>query len=216
MQPHRLNIYALRPCTSNTRICRIPPACVGQPGWRPVIVAAGWPIRARVPARRSASGSRYRPGVCCTQVRGVGGGHPGRGDKQRACRGSAQDRHRVGCRTEPGLGHRDHEMPNSACACAPRPGRPAGSRSAYPSMTSRPSPPRSSRTAAAAGARAGRTRPAGRALPGVPRRYVRRAHARRRHRRPARLPPGPRRCSGTARPRRRTGRGPGGVPVLIS
>jgi hypothetical protein len=35
------------------------------------------------------------------QVRGVGSAYPGCGDKQRACRGSAQDRHRVGGRTEP-------------------------------------------------------------------------------------------------------------------
>ena len=38
-------------------------------------------------------------------------------------------------------------MPNSARACAPRPGRPSGSRSAWPSTTSRRSPLRSARTA---------------------------------------------------------------------
>ena len=42
------------------------------------------------------------------QVRGVGGGHPGRGDEQWAHRRSAHDRHRVGHRTEPGLGHPDY------------------------------------------------------------------------------------------------------------
>jgi hypothetical protein len=42
------------------------------------------------------------------QVRRVGCGHPGRGDEQRASRGSAHDRYRVGRRTEPGLGHPDH------------------------------------------------------------------------------------------------------------
>ena len=42
------------------------------------------------------------------QVRRVSPGHPGRGDEQRASRGSAQDRHRVGRRAEPGFGHPDH------------------------------------------------------------------------------------------------------------
>lgn len=40
------------------------------------------------------------------QVRRVGRGHPGGGDEQRACRGSAHDRHRVGGRMEPGPGPR--------------------------------------------------------------------------------------------------------------
>ena len=35
-------------------------------------------------------------------------GHPGRSDKQRAHRGSAQDRYCVGSHAEPGLGHPDH------------------------------------------------------------------------------------------------------------
>jgi len=56
------------------------------------------PARARVSARRSASGSRYRRAMCRTQVRRVGCGHPGRGD----------DRHRVDRRAEPGLGYPDY------------------------------------------------------------------------------------------------------------
>jgi hypothetical protein len=46
------------------RSCRIPRACLGQPGWRPVNVAAGWPTRTRVSARRSASGQPV-PGQPC-------------------------------------------------------------------------------------------------------------------------------------------------------
>ena len=42
-------------------------------------------------------------------------------------------------------------MPNPACACAPRPGRPLGSRSGVAAGTSRPSPLRSSRTARSGG-----------------------------------------------------------------
>jgi hypothetical protein len=42
------------------------------------------------------------------QFRRVGGGHPGRGDEQRAHRGSAYDRDRVGSGAERGLGHSDH------------------------------------------------------------------------------------------------------------
>jgi len=42
------------------------------------------------------------------QVRRVGCGHPGGGDEQRAYRGSAHDRHRVGGRMEPGPGHAGH------------------------------------------------------------------------------------------------------------
>ena len=38
----------------------------------------------------------------------VGAGHPGRGDEQRAARGSAHDRHPAGRGAEPGLGHLDH------------------------------------------------------------------------------------------------------------
>jgi sugar lactone lactonase YvrE len=40
---------------------RDPRVGAGQPGWWPVSVAAGGPARASVSARRSASGSRYRP-----------------------------------------------------------------------------------------------------------------------------------------------------------
>ena len=42
------------------------------------------------------------------QVRRVGRGHPGGGDEQRAYRGSAHDRYRVGGRMEPGPGHAGH------------------------------------------------------------------------------------------------------------
>jgi hypothetical protein len=42
------------------------------------------------------------------QPRRVGCGHPGGGDEQRAYRGSAQDRHRVGSGAEPGGGHPAH------------------------------------------------------------------------------------------------------------
>jgi hypothetical protein len=42
------------------------------------------------------------------QIRRISAGHPGRGDEQRASRGSAHDRHRVGRGAEPGLGHPDH------------------------------------------------------------------------------------------------------------
>ena len=64
-------------------------------------------------------------------------------------------------------------MPNPACVRAPRPGRPPGFRSAEPSATSRPSSLRSSGTARGGGVHAGRTRPAGRAVPGVAPRCVR-------------------------------------------
>ena len=86
---------------------------------------------------------------------------------------------------------------------------------AYPSITSGPA--RSDRPGphAAAGAHAGRTHPAGRTLPGAPRLCVRPARARRPDRRPARRLPGRCRCSGNARPRRRTRRGLGGPGLLV-
>jgi hypothetical protein len=48
--------------------------------------------------------------LTCTVTRhfALGCGHPGRGDEQRAHRGSPLNRHRVGSRAEPGLGHPDH------------------------------------------------------------------------------------------------------------
>ena len=104
---------------------------MGQPGWRLVIVAAGWPARARVPARRSASGSRYRPGMCWTSSAASAAGIPaavtnsGRAEDPRGT-GTAWVAVRNRDLATPITG-----MPDSACACAPRPGRPAGSRSAY-------------------------------------------------------------------------------------
>jgi hypothetical protein len=144
------------------------------------------------------------------QVRRVGCGHPGRGDEQRASRGSAHRRHRVGSGAEPGLGHPGHR--DAELGVRMRPGRAdrwgPGRRSRRPPAGPARSDPPGLR--AAAGARAGRTRPAGRALPGGLPRCVRPARARTWHRRPARLPPGRRRCSGSARPRRRTRCSPGG------
>jgi hypothetical protein len=63
-------------------------------------------------------------------------------------------------------------------------------------------PARSDRSGprAVAAVRAGRPGPVGRAVPGVLPRCARPARGRRRHRRPARLPPGRRRSLGTARP----------------
>lgn len=45
MQPYRLNIYALRPCTSNTRICR-------RPGKRAQITAATAVASVTFPSKR--------------------------------------------------------------------------------------------------------------------------------------------------------------------
>ena len=58
----------------------------GQPGWRPVVVAAGGPVRARVSARRSASGSRYRVGSGAEP----GLGHPDHRDAELGVRMRAQ------------------------------------------------------------------------------------------------------------------------------
>ena len=51
------------------------------------------PVRARVSARRSASGSRYRPAMRRTRSAASAAGIP------------AHDRYRVGSGAEPGLGH---------------------------------------------------------------------------------------------------------------
>jgi len=56
---HRAQQYPLLP---RSRVC------VGQPGWRAVMVTVGGPIRARWSARRRASGSRYRPFMCRTRL----------------------------------------------------------------------------------------------------------------------------------------------------
>ena len=47
----------------NVLNCRISRVCVGQSGWRSVMVAAGGPARARASARRRAPGGRYRPAM---------------------------------------------------------------------------------------------------------------------------------------------------------
>ena len=154
-------------------ICRIRCACEGQSGWHSATVRAGGSARARVSARRRASDSRYWPAMPRTRSPRRPG-HPGRGDEQRVPRGSAHDRHCVDSRAELGLGHPPITgMPNSACACAPRPTRPLrlDRRSrrppAGPARSDPPGP------CAAAGARADSTRPAGRAAPGVLSRCVR-------------------------------------------
>jgi hypothetical protein len=51
----------------NALTCRIPRVCEGQSVWRSAVAAAGGTARARVSARRSASGSRYRPAMCRTR-----------------------------------------------------------------------------------------------------------------------------------------------------
>ena len=173
------------------------------------MVAAGGPVRARVSARRSASGSRYRPAMRRTRSAASAAGIPaavtnsGRAEDPRTT-GTAWVAVRNRDLATPMTG-----MPNSACACAPRPGQPGGPgrRSRRPPAGPARSDPPGPR--AAAGARAGRTHPAGRALPGAPPRCVRPARARKRHRRPARLRPGRRRPEGNGRPRRRTRRRPG-------
>ena len=101
------------------------------------------------------------------QVRRVGCGQPPGGDEQRACRGSAHDRQGVGGGAEPGLGHPRSPRCRTRRAHA-RPGR-AGRRD--PGRRSRrppAGPARSGRPGlrAAVGVRAGRTRLAGRAVPG--------------------------------------------------
>jgi hypothetical protein len=92
---------------TNVRFCRISRVWVGRSGWRPswccgrscagegvgVAQGVGHPVLAGHAADPLGR-------VCC--------GHPGRGDEQRACRGSVHDRHRVGRGAEPGLGHPDH------------------------------------------------------------------------------------------------------------
>jgi hypothetical protein len=154
---------------ARTRSCRVPRVCVGQPGWRPVMLAAVGPARARGAGAAQRAGQPVPACHAPGQVRGVGGGHPGRGDEQRTHRGSPLNRHRAGSRAEPGRGHPGHRDAGLGVDVGAESG-PA-------------------RAARGGGARAGRTHPAG-GLPGGPRRRVRPARARRR-RRPAGLPPGP-------------------------
>ena len=63
--------------SGRVRFCRVPRFCVGQPGWGPATVVAGRAARARVSARRSASGSRYRPAMRRTRSAASGAGSPG-------------------------------------------------------------------------------------------------------------------------------------------
>ena len=94
-----------------------------------VTVAAGGPVRARVSARRSASGSPYPPAMRLTRSAASAAGIPaevtnsGRPEDPRTT-GTAWVAVRKRDLATPITG-----MPNSACACAPRPGRPPGSRS---------------------------------------------------------------------------------------
>ena len=175
----------------NVRFCRVPRVCVGQLGWRLVMVAGGGPVRARVSARRSASGSRYRPAMRRTRSAASAAGIPAEVTNSRR----TEDPRRTGAAwvavRNLDLAAPITGMPNSACTRAPRPGRPGlrgpDRRSHRPPAGP---PPRSDRAGsrAAAAVRAGRTRPAGRAVPVVLPRCVRPARARRRHRRPGRLP----------------------------
>jgi hypothetical protein len=91
----------------NVLICRVPRVWVGRSGWQLVMVAGRTCPREGIGAAQCVR-QPVPAGHPPDQVRCVGRGHPGGGDEQRACRGSAQDRHRVGSRAEPGLGHPDH------------------------------------------------------------------------------------------------------------
>ena len=137
----------------------------------------------------------------------VGCGHPGRGDEQRAHRGSARDRDRVGSRAEPGLGDPDHRDAELGVRMRAQAGPAAGVQIgvAIDDQQAQPAQIGQDRAQRRELAQVELTRPVGR-YPGLPSRCVRPARARRLHRRPARLPPGHRRCSGNARPRLRTHR----------
>jgi len=135
---------------------------VMEPYRLPVVTAPGGPARATASARRSASGSRYRPAIRTRWRRRLRASRPQSrtGTHQR----SAQGRHRVGRGAEPGLGHprspgcrAAHARPGRADR--PGPDRRTRRRPAGPACSDPPG------LRAAAGARAGRTRPAGRALP---------------------------------------------------
>ena len=83
---------------------------------RSVVLAAGHGggggLPARMSARRGASGNRCRPAMRRTRSRCAGAGYPGRGDEQRASRGSEHAQHRqVGeshCPVGPGAGSFRH------------------------------------------------------------------------------------------------------------
>ena len=90
----------------------------------------GGPVRARVSVRRRASGSRYRPAMSRTRSAASAAVIPAAVTNS----GHAEDPRRTGTAWV-AVRNRDLAtpitgMPNSACARAPRPGRPPGSRSA--------------------------------------------------------------------------------------
>jgi hypothetical protein len=124
---HPLVSRAVPPASNSCRISRV---WVGQSGWRPVMLTAAGPARARVSARRSASGSRYRLAMRRTRSAASALGIPavvtnnGRTEDPRTT-GTAW----VAVRNLD-LATAITGMPDSACARAPRPGRPLGSRSA--------------------------------------------------------------------------------------
>jgi hypothetical protein len=68
----------------NALSCRISCVWVGQSCWRPVMVAAGGPARARGVSAAWCVGQPVSAGHAPDQVRCVGAGYPGRGDEQRA------------------------------------------------------------------------------------------------------------------------------------
>ena len=167
-----------------------------QGGWKRADHARafwGGSARARVSARCRASGSRYRPVMRRTKVRGVGGGHPGRGDEQRPGRGSALDGHRVDSGAVPGSGHADHRDAELGARMRAQAGPAVRVKIGVAVDDQQAQPAQVGQDRAAAGARAGRTRPAGSGVPGAGPRCAQPARVRRR---PARLRPGRRRCPG--------------------
>ncbi len=110
--------YGLSPCSENALSCRISRVCAGQSAGRSVMVAAGGPARARASARRSASGSRYRPAMRRTRSAAPALGIPDGVTNS----GRADDPRRtgtVGRGAEPGSGHPDHR---DAVPARPGPG----------------------------------------------------------------------------------------------
>ena len=118
----------IAPGPANIRSCRVPRVCVDQSGWRSVMVAAGGPVRARVSARRSASGSRYRPAMRRTRSAASAAGIPAAVTNSGRLRIRA-DRYRVCRRAEPDLPPRSPGCRTRRARARPA-GRPPGSRSA--------------------------------------------------------------------------------------
>jgi hypothetical protein len=161
------------------------------------------------------SGSRYRPAMSRTRSAASAAGHSGRGDEQRACRGSVQDRHGAGRGAERGFGHPDHrdaELGVRACAQAGpaagvQVGVVVGHQQAQPVQIGQDRTRRRKLTQVELARSVGRY-PGTSAVPSAST-CAKAAWAARR------LPPGRRRCSGSARPRRRTPRS-GRPPVSMS